>query len=84
VESDSLELTQACNGTSEAWNHYRAILAEYFLKAINIENISFQHCPREANQVVKFSYETKESWDGDPPGFILPFISHDVTLPSIK
>jgi hypothetical protein len=33
IESDSLELIQARNGTIEIWSPYTAILAECFLKA---------------------------------------------------
>jgi ribonuclease HI len=72
IESDSLERIHACNGTIEIWSPYSAILAECFLKASNIESVSFQHCPRKANQVAhnlaKFAYDTKQtfSWDGDP------------------
>jgi hypothetical protein len=44
VESDSMELIQACNGTVEVCSPDSAILAGCFSKANNIENISFQHC----------------------------------------
>jgi ribonuclease HI len=85
-ESDSLELVQACNGETDILSPYAAILADCFAIASKIDNISFNHCQREANQVAhqmaKYSYDTKEShaWDGDPPDFILPFIIRDVTL----
>lgn len=68
IESDSLELIQACNGTIEIWNPYSAIQAECFLKASNILTVSFQHCYREANQVThqlaKFAYESKKTYFG--------------------
>jgi ribonuclease HI len=41
IESDSLELIQACNGTIEIWSPCTAILAECFLKASSLEKISF-------------------------------------------
>jgi ribonuclease HI len=86
VESDSLELIQACNGVIVAWSPYSAILAECFMKASTINGISFHHCPREENKVAheiaRNAYSTKEflSWDGDPPGFIKTFVINDVTL----
>jgi hypothetical protein len=43
VESDSLELIQACNGVIEVWSPYFAILAECFMKASTINRISFHH-----------------------------------------
>ena len=64
IESDSLELIQACNGVIEVWNPYTAILADCFSKASLMSNIGFQHCPRDANQVAhqlaKKAYETKD------------------------
>jgi hypothetical protein len=53
VESDSLEITEACNGEVEIHSPYLAILADCFLKASNMSEIQFQHCHREANQVAQ-------------------------------
>ena len=80
IESDSLELIQVCNGEIAVWSPYSAILAECFSKASMMEDVSFQHCMRDANQVAhqlaKHVYQSKENlvWDGDPPGFILPYL----------
>ena len=49
VESDSMELIQACNGVLEVLSPFSLIMAECFLKASSINGISFQHCPRDAN-----------------------------------
>lgn len=46
VESDSMELVQACNGTIQIRGLYTANLVECFLTAHIISSISFQHCPR--------------------------------------
>ena len=80
IESDSLELIQACTGVIEIWSPYSAILAECFLKASTMNIASLQLCPRDANQVAhelaKHAYQMKVQleWDGDTPDFILPFV----------
>jgi ribonuclease HI len=51
VESDSLELIQACNAEIEVWGPYDVILAECFIKAHQFDSIVFEHCPGDANQV---------------------------------
>jgi hypothetical protein len=65
VESDSLELIQACNGTIEEWSPYSAIMVDCFNKASSIPGISFQHCPRDANKVAhnlaKYAYDMNNS-----------------------
>ena len=78
IESDSLELIQACNRKIEVWTPNAAILAESFMTVSTMEEVDFQHCLREANEVAhqlaKFVYQTKESfiWEGDPPLFFYP------------
>jgi hypothetical protein len=84
------KLPQARNGVVEIWNPFSAILVECFLKTSTMNEISFQHCQRDANQVahelVKFTFESNlcNSWDGDSPNFILPFVIHDVTPFSLQ
>ena len=86
IESDSLELIQACNRKIEVWTPHAAILAESFMNASTINGVAFQHCLREANvvahQLAKYVYQTKENfiWEGDPPSFLLPFVINDVTI----
>ena len=86
VESDSLGLVQACNSEIEVWSPFSAILDDCFMRTHSFNSIGFQHCPREANKVAhhleKVSFESNYviSWDGDPPGFIMPFAIHDVTI----
>jgi ribonuclease HI len=64
IESDSLELIQSCNGSVEVLSPYSAILAEYFVKASQMSEVSFQHYPREANQVAhelaQFDFKSQE------------------------
>lgn len=77
VESDSLD--EACNGTIEVWSPYTTISADCSQMAQRIGNISFQHCPREANMVVhklaRYAFNTKHDlfWYSNPPNFIIPF-----------
>jgi ribonuclease HI len=86
IESDSLELIQACNGEIEAWSPYSLIMTECFTKVSILRGISFQHCPREANEVAhqlaRNAYTSKQhlAWDGDSLGFIKPFVLNDVTI----
>jgi ribonuclease HI len=90
IESDSLDLIQACNGVVEVWSPYSAIMVKCFLKASSMKEVLFQHCNRDANQVAhslaRHVYESKENlvWNGDPPKFILPFVILDVTILSNK
>jgi ribonuclease HI len=51
IKSDSFELIQACNGEVEIRSPYSAILSECFLKISTMQEISFEHCLRDANQV---------------------------------
>ena len=39
LESDSLELVQACNGSTEIWSPYSAVLVECFLIASSLQNV---------------------------------------------
>ena len=86
IESDSLELVQACNRKIEICSPHAAVLAESFMYASSMDEVVFQHCRREANEVAhqlaKKVYESRENfiWEGDPPRFILPFVINDVTL----
>jgi hypothetical protein len=76
IESNSLQLIQCCNSKTEVYSPY-AILADCFVKASMITDVSFHRCPRSANQVThelaKFAYNLKETnvWDGNTPAFIL-------------
>jgi hypothetical protein len=80
IESDSLELIQACNAVIEIWSPYSAIIAECFMLAHYSDEISFQHCPRDANQVshqiARHSYIAKSaiSLEGQLPEFIVSYV----------
>jgi ribonuclease HI len=62
IESDSLEPINSCNGVNDMWSPYTAILADCFQLAHRIGNISFKHCPRNANKaahnLARFSYDS--------------------------
>lgn len=63
-----------------------AILAECFVMAQRIGNISFQHYPRDTNKVAhtiaRHVYDSNYVlvWDGDPPSFIMPLLIDDLTI----
>uniref|UniRef100_A0A8R7TCJ5 RNase H type-1 domain-containing protein n=1 Tax=Triticum urartu TaxID=4572 RepID=A0A8R7TCJ5_TRIUA len=63
VESDCLDLVNACTGVIELFGPSSAILVEIFAEAQHIAGISFQHCKRDANLVAhnlaKHLYESK-------------------------
>ena len=58
-------------------------LSQFFLKAGATEEVCFQFCLREANQVAhelaKYAYVSKEcrSWEGDPSDSVKPFVIRD-------
>uniref|UniRef100_A0ACD5VYR5 Uncharacterized protein n=1 Tax=Avena sativa TaxID=4498 RepID=A0ACD5VYR5_AVESA len=87
MESDSLETIEACNGSDKWWCESSAILADCVDLASSIGNVSYQFCPREANQVAvdiaRFFLQNKITctWDYDPPSFILNSLVNDVTVP---
>ncbi|KAK1692059.1 hypothetical protein QYE76_008756 [Lolium multiflorum] len=70
VEADALEVIQACNGDVDINSPYSAILADYFQKASEMEEIAFLHRHREANQVAhelaRLAYSSRENrvWEG--------------------
>ena len=47
VESDNLELVNACDGKIELWSPYTTILSDCCQIEYKIGNISFQHCPEK-------------------------------------
>lgn len=81
-----MELVQLCNGETEVLTPYAAVMAECFVIAQRTGNITFQHCPRDANKVAhslaRHAYDSIATvfWDGDPPMFIMPLVINDVTI----
>lgn len=77
MESDSLELIQACNGIMKIGNPYTAILANCFQMTRRIGSVSFCHCPRDANRaahnLARCTHDSNVvyNWDDDPPSFII-------------
>ena len=90
VESDCLELMDACNGKMDIRGPNSAFLADCFHLAHGITSISFNHCPREANGLPHFlarnCFESKTSCVclDVTPNFLLSLVLHDVTLPRYK
>jgi ribonuclease HI len=86
AESDSLETIEACNGSDRWWHESSAILADCVDLAFSIGSVSFQFCPREANQVAddiaRFCFQNKITctWDDDPPSFLQNSLVNDITV----
>jgi ribonuclease HI len=51
AESDSLENIEALNGSSRWWTNSAAIYADCIDLGLSIGEVSYVHCPREANKV---------------------------------
>ena len=54
IESDCLEIIEACNGEKEIKAPYLALLADCFQVAHEIPTVKFMYCPREANTLAHF------------------------------
>jgi hypothetical protein len=85
IESDNLELINACNGVAELWDPYTAIMMECFQISQRIGSISFQFCPRKTNKVAhnlaRTSFHSNGiiSWDGDPPPSVMQDVLKDTS-----
>jgi ribonuclease HI len=85
VESDCLELVEACNG-ADLWGPYTPILIDCFQIGQRLGMLKIQHCPREGNMVAhklaKRCFETDSiiQWEGDPPSYVLVDALNDVAL----
>ena len=77
IESDALEVVNACSGQERMWSEATAIYADCFIIAGMIGNVEFTHCRWEANEaahnLAKFSYENNVScnWVDEPPDFLI-------------
>jgi ribonuclease HI len=86
AESDSLENIEALNGVAVWWTGSAAIFADCIDLALSIGEVSYVHCPREANktahELAKVCHIDKDScnWDDDPPSFLLCKLIEDVTI----
>ena len=68
VESDCLELMDACNGKMDIRGPNSALLADCFHLAHGVSSISYSFCPGEANGLAHFlartCYDSKTSYVG--------------------
>jgi ribonuclease HI len=85
VESDSMEVINACTGEEMWWSSAAAIYAECVDSISVIGKVTFKHCSRETNKVAhylaRFSFDSKIScnWVDEPPSCILSKLD-DVTI----
>ena len=69
---------------------YTSVLADCFVIAGGIGNISFQHCPRETNKVAHnlarlcFVSDVIINWEGNPPLSVVRYALDDVSLLSLQ
>jgi ribonuclease HI len=85
AESDSTEVIDACIGVERWWDENAAIYADCVDLVILLGDVSFSHCPRDANEVAhelaRFSFANDLScnWVDEPPSFLLDKLINDVT-----
>jgi hypothetical protein len=85
-ESDSTEVTEACNGGDRWWSEESVVFAECVDLSISIGDISFKYCLREANgvahELARVSFESCNSgfWEVKPSSFILSQLLNDATI----
>jgi hypothetical protein len=86
AELDTTEVVEACNGGDMWWSEESSVLADCVNLSSSIGDVSFKHCPREANgvahELARVSFESCSSgfWEGEPPNFILSHLVNDVTI----
>jgi hypothetical protein len=86
AESDSTDIIDACKGDERWWNEASAVFADCVDLATSIGDVSFSHCPREANgvahELARFCYSNCLScnWIDEPPRFLLDSLLNDVTV----
>jgi hypothetical protein len=86
TESDYLEIVDAGTGGETWWTGSAAIFVYCMDQATLIGNVSFAHCPREANKTahelgrVYFNNKISCNWDDEPSSFLLSLLIRDVTI----
>jgi ribonuclease HI len=86
MESDSIECVEARTGNEAWWGESSAIFADCVDIRSFIDEVSFKHCPREANEaadeVARVCCASKIScnWVDNPPSFLLEKLINDVTV----
>ena len=86
IESDLVEVINACSGQDRIWNEASAIYADCFILAGMIGLVQFSHCFREANvgahSLAKNAFHKNVAckWEDDPPDFLIECLVNDVTI----
>jgi hypothetical protein len=81
AESDSSEIIDACKRDEMWWND-ASVFADCVDLVTSISDISFSHCPREANELARFYFSNCSScsWVDEHPRFLLDSMINDVTI----
>ena len=85
-QSDCQEVVDIMSNEGFTANSGAAIYDEIMIVWKGFDQISMEHLHSEANQVAHelarraMSLEQNCYWDDDPPDFIIPFMSNDVTI----
>jgi ribonuclease HI len=86
MESDSLETVEACTGETTWWTTSSAIYVDCVDYAVNIGNVHYRFCHREANKVPHelakecFQIQVSCNWVNELPGFTIQTLINDVTI----
>jgi ribonuclease HI len=86
AESDSIVTIDACKVGETWWTESAVIFADCLDHVASIGNVSFVHCPRDANKTAHelarkcFIDKNSCNWDDEPPSFLLDTLIYDVTV----
>jgi hypothetical protein len=84
VESNSLEVVNACSGNEMWWSEATSVFAECVTLVASIQTVELKCCPREANKAheiarFRYSFENSCNWWMNSY-FIVSKLLKDVTI----
>jgi ribonuclease HI len=86
IQADCLEVVETMKDGGNSANSVAAIYDDCSTIWCGFQDISIEHCNREANKVAHElacrAMQIKENciWDNEPPSFIFELLSNDVTI----
>ena len=86
IESDNMQVIDTMRDGGFSAASAAALYYDCKILASGFTHISYVHCVRDCNEVAhllarnSFHFFTTNVWDGDPPSFILPAMTNDVTV----